>query len=133
MKSHYKKLLELADRSVPAMLKRQCTDVMDPEYGGFPDMRKGFSEPNNVIGNAINLMVLYYNELSSHHRDDTLLKAANIAMDYGLSKQHEDGTIDLVETNFHCAATIGFSMQNVVPGYRVIKKYNRHTPEEDAL
>jgi hypothetical protein len=24
-------------------------------------------------------------------------------------------------------------MQNVVPGYRVIKKYNRHTPEEDAL
>ncbi len=131
MKSHYKKLLELADRTVPGTLKRQCTDVMDPEYGGFPDMGKGFSEPANVIGTAVNLMVFYYNELSEHHRDEQLLKAAHIAIDYGLSKQHKDGTIDLVETNFHCAATIGFSMQRVIPGYRVIKKYNQHTPEED--
>lgn len=131
MKSHYKKLLELADRSVPMTLKRQCLDAKDPEYGGFPDMRKGFSEPANVAGSAVNLMVLYYNEHSKYHRNNDLLEAAHLAIDYGLSKQHEDGTTDLVETNFHCAATIGFAMQGIVPGYRIIKKYNQHTAEED--
>ena len=133
MKSHYRKLLEYADSGIEFALKRQCTDVMDPEYGGFPQMRKGFSEPGNVIGNAVNLAVMYYNEDSRYHRDERLLRAANLAADYVLGKQHEDGTIDLVETNLHCAATMGFSLQNVIPAYRVIKKFNRHTPEEDSL
>ncbi|MBN2558606.1 MAG: hypothetical protein JXB33_07640 [Clostridia bacterium] len=133
MKSHYRKLLEIADRGVEKTLKRQCLDAMDPEYGGFPEMRKGFSEPANVIGTAVNLAVMYYNEDSKHHRDSRLLNAASLAMDYGLRKQHEDGTIDLVETNFHCASTIGFSIQGVVPGYRVIKKYSRHSHLEDEF
>ncbi|MFO7611174.1 MAG: hypothetical protein R6W99_01630 [Clostridia bacterium] len=133
MKSHYRKLLEIADRGVEKTLKRQCLDAMDPEYGGFPEMRKGFSEPANVIGTAVNLAVMYYNEDSKHHLDSRLLNAAGLAMDYGLKKQHEDGTIDLVETNFHCASTIGFSIQGVVPGYRVIKKYSSHSPLEDEF
>ena len=133
MKSHYRKLLEYADRGVENTLKRQCLDVMSPEFGGFPEMRKGFTEHSAGIGNAVSLAVLYYNEDSRYHRDERLLLAANRAADFTLSRQHEDGTIDLVETNIHCAATMGFTLQNVVPGYRVIKKYNRHTPGEDEL
>lgn len=133
MKSHYKKLLELADEGVPLTLKRQCINAADPEYGGFPEMNKGFSEPASVIGTGITLAVLYYNEGSVYHRDNRLLEAANLALDYGLKKQHEDGTLNLIETNFHCAATIGFSLQNVVPGYRVIKKYSQNTTLEKEL
>jgi len=133
MKSHYRKLLQYADAGVERTLKRQCSNPMKDEFGGFPDMRKGFSEPANVIGVAVSLMVLYYNEDSRYHRDQRLLLTADRAVDYTLRKQHDDGTVDLVETNFHCAATIGFSLQNVVPAYRVIKKYNRHTDEEDLL
>ncbi len=133
MKSHYKQLLKYADRGVESTLKRQCRDIMDPEYGGFPDMRKGFSEHSQGPGNAASLSVLYYNEDSAYHRDKRLLDAANLAMDFILPRQNEDGTIDLVETNFHCAATMGFTLQNFVPAFRVVKKYNQHTPEEDAL
>lgn len=133
MKSHYKQLLKFTDAGVEYALKSQCLDIMDPEYGGFPEMRKGFTEHAHAPGNAANFSVLYYNEDSSHHRDKRLLDAANLAMDFVLKKQHEDGTIDLIETNFHCAATMGFSLQNFIPAYRVIKKYNRHTKDEDAL
>ncbi len=133
MKSHYKQLLKFADRGVESILKSQCLDPMDREYGGFPEMRKGFTEHSRGPGNASNLSVLYYNENSAYHRDKRLLDAANLAMDYTLRVQNEDGTIDLVETNFHCAATMGFSLQNFVPAYRVIKKYNQHTAEEDKL
>ena len=133
MKSHYKQLLKYADRGVESILKRQCRDIMDPEYGGFPDMRKGFTEHSQGPGNATSLSVLYFNEDSAYHRDSRLLDAANLAMDFGLRKQNSDGTIDLVETNFHCAATMGFTLQNFVPAFRVVKKYNQHTPDEDAL
>jgi len=133
MKSHYKKLVQLADRGVELTLKRQCKDPMDREYGGYPDMRKGFSEHSAGVGSAHALAVLYYNEDSTYHRDKRLLDAANLAMDYTLRVQNDDGTIDLVETNFHCAASAGFTLQNFVPGYRVIKKYNQHTEGEDEL
>lgn len=133
MKSHYKKLVKFADKGVENVLKSQCRDSMSREYGGFIEMRKGFTEHSRGPGSAGNLIVLYYNEDSAYHMDKRLLDSANLAMDYTLRIQNDDGTIDLVETNFHCAATMGFTLQNFIQAYRVIKKFSNHTASEDEL
>lgn len=130
MKSHYLPMIASSDQGIPALLRKQCMNPDSPEYGGFPEPRKGFTEPSSAISVAAGLAVLYCNADSSYHRDNTLLERAVLACDYTLGKMHADGTIDLVETNFHDATSVGFTIWNVSPAYRVLRRYSRNTPLE---
>ncbi len=133
MKSHYSLLVQSADASVPAILKRQCMDPEDPDYGGFPEARKGFAEPAHGISTAANLAVLYWNDLSWYRGDPTLLERAVLACDHTLKLMHPDGTMDLIETNFHDATSVGFAIWNVSPAYRVLKRYGHGSDLEARL
>jgi hypothetical protein len=130
MKSHYPILVKYADEGIPALLRRQCMDIMSPEYGGFPEPRKGFSEPSGPISLASSMIVLYYNKDSKYYRSEELLDRAILAADHTLKRMHKDGTIDLIETNFHDATSVGFTIWNVSPAYRVMKKFSKGTPNE---
>ena len=123
MKSHYKKLLEYSDLAIPKSLKRQCLDKTSHNYGGFPEQRKGFSEPAHGVGTASTYITLYYNKDSKYYRNDLLLDRAILAIKHTLKMMHKDGTLDLIETNFHDATSFGFSVWNVGPAYRVMLKY----------
>ncbi|MFO7636710.1 MAG: hypothetical protein R6W96_05345 [Clostridia bacterium] len=133
MKSHYPLLVEYADKGIPALLKKQCLDVMSPEYGGFPEPRKGYTEPSHGISVASTLAILYHNKDSAWHRNEELLDRALLACDYTLRKMHRDGTIDLVETNFHDATSVGFTIWNVSPAFRVMRKFSEGTEKEALL
>ena len=133
MKSHYPLLVASADSGVASLLRRQCLDPESREFGGFPEPRKGFSEPAHVIGVAANLTVLYCNDLSRYHSDPELLRRAILACEFTLRAMHDDGTLDLIETNFHDATSVGFAIWNVSPAYRVIRRYLEPTGDELVL
>ena len=133
MKSHYPLLVQSADASVPAILKRQCMEAAHPDYGGFPEARKGFAEPAHGVGTAASLAVLYWNDRSVYHGDPMLLERAILACDHTLRQMHADGTMDLIETNFHDATSVGFAIWNVSPAYRVLKRYSRGSDLEARL
>lgn len=130
MKSHYKKLLEYSDLAIPKSLKRQCMDPTNNDYGGFIEQRTGFSEPSAGINSAASYMTLYYNSDSKYYHSELLLERATLAAAFTLRMQHEDGTLDLMETNFHDSTSFGFSVWNVAPAYRVMLKYAGDSEKE---
>jgi len=133
MKSHYKKLLEYSDLAIEKTLKNQCMDINSREYGGFPTQLKGFTEPAHCIGGASTYMTLYYNSDSKYYHSELLLDRAILAANYSLNAMHDDGTVDLVETNFHDATSFGFSVWNVGPAYRVMEKYTTNSAKEQEV
>ena len=98
MRSHFEKITRLGDIRIRRLLKTQCTEPNHPEYGGFIVEGKGFSEPAWVMFNACYLFAQYYNEKSVYFKNPLLLKRGFLAMNYTVSRQYEDGTIDLLET-----------------------------------
>ncbi|MBN2852900.1 MAG: hypothetical protein JXQ23_09230 [Clostridia bacterium] len=133
MKSHYKKLLEYSDLGIPKSLKSQCLDKNSREYGGYFEQRKGFSEPSGPISTAASYMILYYNSESAYYKNELLLDRAILAAQYSLNAMHEDGTIDLIETNFHDATSFGFTVWGVAPAYRVMLKYTDNSEKEKKI
>ena len=135
MQSHYKLLIEMGDRGIDALLSLNNQD-MNPKsrsYGGMIEENKGFAEPAHVVNMLNTLTCLYYNSLSSHHNNAVLLERANLLAGYLLRSQHKDGTLDLLETNFHDASTLSFAIQVAAYTYRVIKKYSKCSDIENNL
>lgn len=133
MKSHFDKITRFGDIKVNQFIKMQCMDEKNPEYGGFIVDEKGFSEPAWVMFNASYMLAQYYNEKSKYYKNPMLISRAKIAVDYTVSRQYEDGTIDLLETNFHDATTVAFVIQHAAYAYRVVKKYSDGTPIEKEI
>ncbi|HHV97797.1 MAG TPA: hypothetical protein GXX37_15270 [Clostridiaceae bacterium] len=131
MLNHYKTNIPIMDAGISRLLKNQCTDPSSPLYGTIADFYKGFSESS--IGICSAYITAYYTPESAYYRDPTLLERAILAMKYQLAHQHEDGTIDLLETNFHDSTANAFSMQKLGPAYKLLKHFTKHTELEDEL
>ena len=78
-------------------------------------------------------MEAYYTPDSRYYHDDTLLRRALLSMRWTNARQHEDGSLDLLETNFHDSAETGFTVHELGPAYKVMKALTRHNPAEDEL
>lgn len=133
MLNHYRLTMPMFDAEVEKTLSRQCLDPTLPYYGVTPDFAKGYCEPTMGCGNAALLMTAYYNPDAARYHDPLLLERAAMAMDYTLSMVHEDGSIDLMETNFHDATLNGFALHNLGPAVLVMQRDSEHTPAEEAL
>ncbi len=105
-------------------------DESNPEFGGFIVEGKGFSEPAWVMFNASYFLAQYYNASSVYYKNPLVLGRALLALNYTVSRQYEDGTIDLLETNFHDATAVSFVIQHAAYAYRVVEKFNEGTSEE---
>ncbi|NMA95105.1 MAG: hypothetical protein GX974_03605 [Clostridiales bacterium] len=135
MKNHYERAIEMADRKMESFLKskKQEMRVDSRNYGGIIVPKKGFAEPAHIVGTIDSCICLYYNERSSHYGDKRLLERANIGLDFLLNSVHEDGTMDLLETNFHDATVVSFAIQPIAYTYRVLIKYTNGSAIEKEL
>ncbi|MFP4383160.1 MAG: hypothetical protein ACLFSE_03890 [Spirochaetia bacterium] len=127
---HYKHMVRQAETVVPRITARQVHDTEDREFGGFRHEEQGYAEPGVSIAQAFRLVSLYTCRDSIYYHDRTLLEHIVLFLTFSLQKQHSDGTIDLMTTNYHCAATMAFSMQNAVPAYRLLNLDNEGAAEE---
>ena len=122
-------IASMTDGAVAHLLAKQVKDKNSPYYGGYIIQGKGFAEPGNSWSSADVLLSAYFNSESEYYKNSQVLSAAICALEYLISVTHPDGTIDLIETNFHDATCNGFAMKVLGYTYQLVKKHGT-TPDE---
>ncbi|MDF2959610.1 MAG: hypothetical protein K0S39_1345 [Paenibacillus sp.] len=133
LKGHYRKIIEITEQYVPFILRYQCLDVSSRDYGGCVVPPKEFSEPG-VTAHCLDVLLgVYYNSDSAYYGKPELLASARLYIMSLLREQHEDGTQDLKETNFHDATSAAFTVQVLAYTYRLVQKYSKHSELEQEI
>jgi len=119
MKKHYSEIVKACDRNVGNYMKMTVTDSNDANFGGVQGA-DGMVTPGASIGCVLGYASSYYNADSEYYRDADVLLFMNNALNYTKSIQREDGTFDLLISNFYSAPDTGFIMHNMVRTYRIM-------------
>lgn len=113
------------DKSIESLLAYQVRDKNSSDLGG---LRDGFDLLNPHSTSAL---IQYgasglFSPASKYYRSTELLESMNLAALYLIKTQHEDGTIDLLSTNFHSTPDTGFLVKRLTMSYALMK--NSGTP-----
>ncbi len=112
-------VLRLTDDAVPHILALRQTNPAKRDYHGQMSPEKGYAEPNHSAGA---LLSAYFCKESRWYGDTALLNAAIDALEFLSAHCHEDGSIDLVETNFHDCTSNSFAVQILGYTYRLLER-----------
>ncbi|HPQ47320.1 MAG TPA: hypothetical protein PLP30_08130, partial [Clostridia bacterium] len=129
MKKHYDEIVKACDRSVHNYMKMTVTDRNDPSFGGIRGNEDGMVTPGASIGCLLGYASSYYNPDSTYYKDKEVLEYMKAALEYSGKVQREDGTFDLLISNFYSAPDTGFIMHNIARTYRVMEKYAKTADE----
>lgn len=105
-------LVRKNDESVDRQLAAQITDPAHPQAGSAPDSY-GLYSAYPAAGLLLTGAAALVSEGSRHYRSAELRQRLLLAVKYLEGKQHADGTIDLLVTNFHSTPDLGFVVHNV--------------------
>lgn len=133
MKTHLKRLTNLAQLLTPSLLNYQDMNQKSKNYGDVIMQKKGFSEPGSLSIPILHFIGMYCNENSIYYKNTDLLYRTELIIDVLLKSMHEDGTIDLLETNFHDATVVGFLVTPIAYAYRLLEKQNEKTDIENVI
>lgn len=113
------KVIKQNDINLSNILQRFVGNRNSSKYGGVLDaygMATAHSA-TSLIKTGLNALV---SEESEFYGDKELVSSLAACCEFLLSVQHEDGTVDLVSTNFHSTPDIGFIVKWLAPGYRLL-------------
>lgn len=90
---------------------------------------------DQIIAAAMNYVMGYYFKGSKYYHNKMMLeKSLAFVKFFDERYVHEDGSIDLQSTNFHCPNTTGFGITTYFARVLyIIEKHTSHTKEEDEL
>jgi hypothetical protein len=114
-------LIKLNDNSIPNTLNRQWTDRNSVYYGAAFDGDSVVS-PIQTSYLIENLMCSYVSPESKYYRSKEILQRMTLAASGLLNLQHDDGTIDLISTNFHSTPDLGFTIYPLALAYSIMLK-----------
>lgn len=116
-------LIHKNDEHLKSMERYRITDARHRYAGGY---RNGYNIPNPHSTCAyINLACASISSSeSAFYRSPSVLVTIQNALQALLNMQHEDGTIDLVDTNFHSTPDTAFMVKRMVPSYKLLKQSN---------
>lgn len=123
-KSWLDKLLGENDLAVSQLLDKQVEDALNHNYGGLPDDYQIF-HPGSAAGFIQRLTVSYISENSAYFHLDHLVVRMEHTLEFLLKRQHEDGTIDLLTTNFHSTPDTGFVVEPLALSYKLLLRDNQ--------
>ncbi len=113
-------LIHLNDKNIGPLKARQVNDPVLKSFGGLLDGDE-ITSPQTTVGFiSIAAPALSCSESANYQSADLLIKVAN-AVQYLLNIQHADGTIDLLNTNFHSPPDTAFSVEALAPAYGFLK------------
>lgn len=115
-------LVRRHDESVDQLLQRQETDASSRYRGGFRD-DEGLWHPGSAAGFFDAALAAYVCPQSRHHRSAELLARAELAAAHLRNRQHADGTIDLLITNFHSTPDLGFAIHSAGNGALLARRF----------
>ena len=111
------------DEDVKQIASYKVTDNSHKYYGGYysdtaiPNPHTTCAFINRACGAISCPESVYYQSAA-------LLKDIEEALNCLLKMQHEDGTIDLLDTNFHSTPDTGFMVKRLVQSYKLLKQSN---------
>ena len=121
MKGHYPRVIRVVEGALEPLIRHQCLDRSSRDWGGQVSPDRLSSEAVHSAFAIDTLLAVYCCPDSSRHRERLLLDRALLYADHLLREQHEDGTIDLKETNFHDATAVAFSVQVLAYTLRLLR------------
>ncbi len=116
-------LVRLNDVQLAKNLNHQWTDKSAIYYGAVFDNDSVVS-PMGTSGFIQTLICSYVTPQSKYYQDEDLLSRMTLAARALLELQHEDGTIDLLSTNFHSTPDLGFTIYPLAHSYAIIIQNN---------
>ena len=128
----YETVLRLTDDAIPHILYARQDDPNRFDYRGQISHEKGFAEPSHSGTAAATLLSAYFCADSRWHGDASILDAAISALSFLIESLHEDGSFDLVETNFHDCTSNGFSVRVLAYTYRLLERFAKSEKELEA-
>ncbi|HEU5148612.1 MAG TPA: hypothetical protein VFT90_17920 [Chryseosolibacter sp.] len=114
------KLLTLNDALVETQMQRQLTT--GDRYAGAVLDADSVVSPIQTSHFIQTLMCSYVSPRSRYYRSPELLKRMTLAAHALVELQHEDGTIDLVTTNFHSTPDLGFTIFPLAVSYSIMRQ-----------
>ncbi len=133
MLNHYDFQIKAMNTAIRMTLRSQCVQPESSFYGAVEWLDKGYTGAHSAVCVAREMIEGYYTPQCAYAGDELLLERARIAIDYALRQQHEDGTFDLLETNFHDSAETSFIMQNIGPACLLMRSRMTGREQEKEL
>lgn len=118
-----RQLVRVNDEIIPVELGRQHTEKNKRYYGALFDGDSVVS-PIRTAHLIQTLMCGYVSPGSRYYKSAEILERMTLAARALGDLQHEDGTIDLLSTNFHSTPDLGFTIFPVAAAYSMMLKNN---------
>ena len=136
MKNHYELIKQHFFRTFDPSLKRD--DVVNdparlPIYLSTAGADQGVTDGAEFATTLVGFTLAYYLEGSPRYKDPELLERAYTGLCHYEQYMHEDGSDDLLSTNFHDPAQTGFHVHSIYVVTELIAKLSEHTPAEEKL
>jgi len=117
-------LLDLVSRNdsgLESLMAYQILDLNDPGAGGIKD---GYDilNPHSTAALIQWGACAVFAPTSKFYQSPVLLGKILLAIKYLLKTQHEDGTIDLLSTNFHSTPDTGFIVKRLAIAYTLLER-----------
>ncbi|HZB14242.1 MAG TPA: hypothetical protein VE467_14480, partial [Chryseolinea sp.] len=122
-------LIKQNDDYIPKALSRQLTAENSRYIGAVYDADSIVS-PIGTAGLIQTLMCSYVSRDSKFYKSKELLYRMTLAGRALLNFQHDDGTIDLLSTNFHSTPDLGFTIYPLALSYSILLQY-KHLNYQD--
>ncbi len=114
-----RELIRSNDESIPDQLAQQERRGGHRWLGGMPD-RNGIFSARGTAGLVSSLACAACSPESKFFRSADFVDSLQLAMRYLLVAQHDDGTTDLPETNFHSPPDTAFCLEALFPAYLLL-------------
>ena len=114
-------LIKLNDNHIAGSLNNQWIDKSNLFYGAVFD-GDSVVTPIGTAQFIQNLMCSYVSPRSKYYKSEEILRRMTLAAQGLLNLQHEDGTIDLIATNFHSTPDLGFTIYPLGLAYSIMLK-----------
>ena len=116
-------LIHYNDEDVKQIATYKITDSNHKYFGGY-NSDTAIPNPHSTCAFINRACGAISCPESVYYQSPALLKEIEEALNCLLKMQHEDGTIDLLETNFHSTPDTGFMVKRLVQSYKLLKQSN---------
>lgn len=115
------RLIGYNDEQLKDLRQYKITAPGDPFAGGYTN-GLGIATPHATVGFLLTACCAISAPESSFYRSQSLMTDIGEAVRALLRLQHSDGTIDLIDTNFHSTPDTAFMVKRLVPVYKLLKQ-----------
>ena len=120
--------IKIHDLQLPGFKFNKILDSSNKYVGGYLDGEE-IPNPHSTAAFIGKGCMLISCKESLFYQSQEVLKDVEDAAKSMLKFQHLDGTIDLLQTNFHSTPDTAFILENIIPAYSFLKKAN--TPKSE--